>query len=190
MHRFKKRGGVISTDLEAEEVQLLESLVSELVGLINTDRPDRQGAAGDSDDPFAAWAQELADDGPVEAPEDPVLRRLLPDAYPNDPKASAEFRRFTDHNLRQKKISDADVVLSHLRATDGGQELLKIPVDETGPWLRTLTSVRLAVAGRLGITDNESAALLDDVPDDDPRAFMISVYDWLGFAQETLVSAL
>ena len=28
------------------------------------------------------------------------------------------------------------------------------------------------------------------LPDDDPRAFMVSVYDWLGFAQETLIAAL
>ncbi|QDP95783.1 DUF2017 domain-containing protein [Microlunatus elymi] len=189
MHRFKKRGGVISSDLEPDEVQLLQSLVGELIGLINSDRPEKANPQP-GDDPFAAWAAELADDGPVEAPEDPVLRRLLPDAYPHDPKASAEFRRFTDHNLRQKKVSDADVVLGHLAATRGGQEPLRIPADAAGPWLRTLTSVRLAVAGRLGITDNESAAALGEVPDDDPRAFMISVYDWLGFAQETLVSAL
>ena len=25
---------------------------------------------------------------------------------------------------------------------------------------------------------------------DDPRSFMVSVYDWLGFAQETLITAL
>ncbi|HEY9290121.1 MAG TPA: DUF2017 domain-containing protein [Microlunatus sp.] len=190
MHRFKKRGGVISTELEPDEVQLLKSLVGELVGLINSDRPEQQAEPQNAEDPFAAWAAELADDSPVEEPEDPVLRRLLPDAYPNDPKASAEFRRFTENNLRQKKVTDAEVVLGHLAATLGGQEPLRIPTDDAGAWLRTLTSVRLAVAGRLGITDNESAEALADIPDDDPRAFMISVYDWLGFAQETLVSTL
>jgi hypothetical protein len=57
-------------------------------------------------------------------------------------------------------------------------------------WLRTLTSVRIAVATRLGITDAESAQELSELDDDDPRAFMVSVYDWLGFAQETLIAAL
>ena len=57
-------------------------------------------------------------------------------------------------------------------------------------WLRTLTSVRLAVATRLGITDAETAERLAELPDDDPRSFLASVYDWLGFAQETMVNAL
>lgn len=192
MHRFKKRGGVITSDLTAEEVQLLESLTGELIGLVNDGRSDHQQTGGtpDQDDPFAAWAAELADDGPVEPPTDPVLQRLLPDAYPQDPKASAEFRRFTDRNLRQKKVTDAEVVLAHLAATRGGAEHLRIPADEVGAWLRTLTSLRLAVAGRLGITDNATAEQVAAIPDDDPRAFLVSVYDWLGFAQETLVSAL
>ena len=47
--------------------------------------------------------------------------------------------------------------------------------------------MRIAVATRLGITDAESAEELADLPDDDPRVFMVSVYDWLGFAQETLI---
>jgi hypothetical protein len=50
--------------------------------------------------------------------------------------------------------------------------------------------VRLAVATRLGITDAETAERLADLPDDDPRSFLVSVYDWLGFAQETMVNAL
>ena len=192
MHRFKKRGGVISTDLTADEVQLLETLTGELIGLVDDGRSGEQESTRSTadDDPFAAWAAEMADNDPVQPPTDPVLQRLLPDAYPQDPKASAEFRRFTDRNLRQKKITDAEVVLAHLAATQGGAEHLRIPADEVGAWLRTLTSLRLAVAGRLGITDNQAAEELAQMPDDDPRAFLASVYDWLGFAQETLVTVL
>lgn len=194
MHKFKRRGGVISTDLSADEVGLLESLLNELIELLGDGSEGDKPAAGQHvDDPFAAWAAEmgeLGNDRPVEAPEDPVLRRLLPDAYPNDPKASAEFRRFTDRDLRRKKATDAEVALRHLAETDGGRTQLRIPVDEAGSWLRVLTSLRLAVAGRLGITDNTTADAIATVDDDDPRAFMVSVYDWLGFAQETLVAAL
>ncbi len=32
--------------------------------------------------------------------------------------------------------------------------------------------------------------MLADLPEDDPRSFLVSVYDWLGFAQETMVNAL
>lgn len=193
MHKFKRRSGVISTDLSADEVAMLESLLHELIELVGTDDEQSSGqpAAGhDADDPFATWAAELADDQPVEPPDDPVLRRLLPDAYPNDPKASAEFRRYTDRDLRRKKIADAEVALRHLAETDGGRQDLRIPVAESGSWLRVLTSLRLAVAGRLGITDSASADAISLVDDNDPRSFMVSVYDWLGFAQETLVLAL
>ncbi|QGN31530.1 DUF2017 domain-containing protein [Microlunatus sp. Gsoil 973] len=189
MHKFKRRGGVISTDLSADEVGMLESLLHELIDLIG-EGTGEAGSAGDADDPFAAWAEELADDQPVEPPDDPVLRRLLPDAYPDDPKASAEFRRFTDRTLRRKKITDAEVALGHLAATEGGRQDLRIPVEEVDSWLRVLTSLRLAVAGRLGITDNVTADEIASIPEDDPRSFLVSVYDWLGFAQETLVLAL
>lgn len=189
MHRFKKRSGVISTDLSAEEVRLLQSLTAELISLLG----DQENGSTDptpTDDPFAAWAAELGDDGPVAEPTDPVLKRLLPDAYPHDAKASAEFRRLTDRSLRHKKTTDAEVVLGHLAATMEGSRPLHIPADEVGAWLRTLTSLRLAVAGRLGITDNDAAEEIAAIDEDDPRAFMASVYDWLGFAQETLVTAL
>ena len=46
------------------------------------------------------------------------------------------------------------------------------------------------MATRLGITDAESAEELAELPEEDPRSFMVSVYDWLGFAQETMVGAL
>ena len=193
MHKFKRRGGVISTDLSADEVGMLESLLHELIELVDTqdEQPPGQSTAGqDPDDPFASWAAELAGDQPVEPPDDPVLRRLLPDAYPNDPKASAEFRRYTDRDLRRKKVADAEVALRHLAETGGGRQDLRIPVAESGCWLRVLTSLRLAVAGRLGITDSASADAVSGIEDDDPRSFLVSVYDWLGFAQETLVSAL
>ncbi len=188
MHRFKRHGRTISTDLDPDEVRLLQSLLSELIGLVGPDNP--LPAVEDGDDPFAALAADFGDDQPVQPPQDPVLRRLLPDAYPGDAKASQEFRRFTDRDLRQKKVDDAEVVLRHLESTDEGRRDVRIPVEEAEAWLRALTSLRLAVAGRLGIADNTSADEIADLAQDDPRAFLVSVYDWLGFAQETLVSAL
>lgn len=210
MRKFKRRGGVLSSELTSDEVQLLESLFHQLIDMIRADSggsgsDETSGAGGTAnetaetgetgppsgeEDPFEVWAREFADDTPVEAPQDPVIARLLPDAYPNDAEASAEFRRFTDRDLRDKKIRDAEAALQQLAQTNGGAEELRIPVDQVEPWLRALTSIRIAVAGRLGITDNVSAEELAELPEDDPRAFMASVYDWLGYAQETLVTAL
>ena len=119
-----------------------------------------------------------------------MLKRLFPNAYPDDPAASSDFRRFTERELKAKKVADAQVVLDRLAGTEQGRRELRIPPDEVDAWLRTLTSVRLAVATRLGITDAETADQLSELPTEDPRTFMVSVYDWLGFAEETMISAM
>ena len=173
------------------EVELLTSLVRQLVELVSDGEPEGFAAPAEPADPFEQLTRDLqVDPDEPEVSEDPVLRRLFPTAYPHDAAASSDFRRFTERELRTKKVADAQVVLDHLAATEDGVRDLRIPVAEAEPWLRTLTAVRLAVATRLGITDAESADELARVGEDDPRGFLVSVYDWLGFAQETLVSAL
>lgn len=152
------------------------------------------GAGGGQDeepfDPFALWEQELDPHRPeVDRPTDPVLLRLFPDAYPNDPKASAEFRRYTEPDQRQRKIDEALVVLSCLEASERGNKPVRVSPDQVEPWLRTLAALRLVLAERIGISN--------DTPNGDPdaampeaRDFMHEVYDWLGFAQESLLMAL
>jgi len=123
-------------------------------------------------------------------PDDPALQRMFPDAYPHDPQASSDFRRFTQGDMWQSRIAAAEVVRQGLAETAGGSRPVRIRPDQVDPWLKCLTSLRLVLAARLGIEDAESAERVAAVSDDDPRAFMISVYEWLGFAQETLVDAL
>lgn len=190
MRKFKRKGNAVTSHLSTYEVDLLSSLIHQLVTTVSEGQPEQY--APDSDvDPFDALARDLsADPDAPENPDDPVLRRLFPNAYPHDDQASSDFRRFTERTLRTKKIADAQSVLDQLAETDGGARELRIPLDQADVWLRTLTSLRLAVATRLGVSDAESAEELAQISDDDPRAFMVSIYDWLGFAEETLVSAL
>jgi hypothetical protein len=189
--KFKRRGGVISTHFSGYEIELLTSLVSQLVEMVSDGEPEAYTRPEESADPFAAWAQDLAaDPSEPEVSDDPVMQRLFPNPYPHDADAASDFRRFTERDLKAKKIAEAQVVLGRLGETGQGARDVRIPTAEVDQWLRTLTSVRLAVATRLGITDNESAERLAELPDSDPRSFMVSVYDWLGFAEETLISAL
>ena len=182
---------MITTQLNAYEVELLTSLVKQLVELVSDSEPAGFPTGPAPADPFDALAAEFeVDSDEPEVPEDPVLKRLFPDAYPGDATGSAEFRRFTERELRTKKVADAQVVLDRLAATELGERDLRIPREEVEAWLRTLTSVRLAVATRLGISDAEAADELSSLPEDDPRSFLASVYDWLGFAQETMINAL
>jgi hypothetical protein len=189
--RFVRRRGMVTTRLSSYEVELLDSLVRQLVELVSDGEPEDFSAAPATDDPFEQLTRDLqADPDEPEISDDPVLRRLFPNAYPHDAEASSDFRRFTERELKTTKVNEAQVVLDRLHSTEAGQRDLRIPPDEVDAWLRTLTSVRLAVATRLGITDAESADALAQLPDEDPRTFMVSVYDWLGFAQDTLLSAI
>jgi hypothetical protein len=189
--KFSRRRGVISTSLSGYEVELLTSLVGQLVELVSDGEPEQYAPPEEDADSFERLVRDLqADPDEPEVSDDPVLRRLVPNAYPHDAAASSDFRRFTERDLRGKKVEDALVVLRALAETGAGSQDLRVDPVEADAWLRTLTSVRLAVATRLGITDAESAEELSELPDEDPRSFMVSVYDWLGFAQETLISSL
>src|SRR5215469_14346431 len=52
--------------------------------------------------------------GPASAPDDPVLARLFPDAYGDDPEAASDFRRYTEQGLRSGKVAAARTVLATL----------------------------------------------------------------------------
>ena len=89
MRPFSRHGPVIRLRLTEYEATLLESLFDQLATLLEGDRePVRDG------DPFARWQAEFSETGQVDH-SDPVIARLFPEAYPDDPAASAEFRRFT-----------------------------------------------------------------------------------------------
>ncbi len=191
MRKFTRRRGMITTQLSEYEVELLTSLVKQVVELVSDGEPVGFAAGPEPADPFDALVAELeVEPDEPGVSEDPVLKRLFPDAYPQDTTASSEFRRFTERDLRARKVAEAQAVLDRLATTELGTRDLRIPRDEVEAWLRTLTSVRLAVATRLGISDAQAADELSALPEDDPRSFMASVYDWLGFAQETMINAL
>ena len=191
MKKFHRRRGVIITQMSAYEVELLASLIMQLIELVSDGEPEGFVSGPPTTDPFDEIVKDLEGEPDEPGPlEDPVLKRLFPEAYPADTAASADFRRFTERDLKATKVAEARAVLDRLATTELGARDLKIPANEVECWLRTLTSVRLAVATRLGIRDAAAADELAALPEDDPRSFMVSVYDWLGFAQETLIAAL
>ena len=197
MKPFKKRrrGGIAAT-FEAGEAHLLANLAGQVVELLR----DRNGAEESDADPLAA---QLGMGGPSLPPEDPVLQRLLPDAYRDDPDDSGEFRRFTERSLTSAKVLNAETLIGSL--VDGGLTFGELPdeltgdegerveveldADEVQAWLRALTDVRLSLAVRLGIETDDDAFRV--AQSDDPAiAAMSDIFDWLGYVQETLVSAL
>ncbi len=187
--RFSRHGAVIRSRLSAYEVSLLSSLCHQLTEILHAAIPDA-AAPLSTDDPLTRLDQELAADEEVDLTSDPAIRRLFPNPYPHDAEAATDFRRFAVRDQRDRKLADVETVLADLEATQRGVYPVRIEIGHADAWLKTLTSVRLAVASRLGITDADAADELAEIAEEDPRSFLASVYDWLGFAQETLVLAL
>ncbi|KUJ64973.1 hypothetical protein ACZ90_52435 [Streptomyces albus subsp. albus] len=206
-------GGGASIALDEAQVSILRSFAVQLLELIGPG----QDAVGGADPLDAIFA-----DGPSEPPADPVLARLFPDAY-GDPAApppgsddaaaaraaeearaaSAEFRRFTENDLRARKREDALAVVRSLDALgsrlaaerESGEAaaptgVLELDPEQSRRWLGTLNDLRLAVGTRLEVTDEENGGELLRLPDSDPRKPMAVAYIWLGELQETLVETL
>ncbi|MCT4356040.1 DUF2017 domain-containing protein [Streptomyces sp. Je 1-79] len=182
-------GGGAAVALDEVEISILRSLAVQLMELIG---PGDEPVEGE--DPLAA----LFAEGPSEAPSDPALKRLFPDAYGDEDEelraAAADFRRFTEKDLRSRKRQDAHAVIRSLDALaptdDDGGAVLKLTVDESRAWLGALNDLRLTIGTRLEVTDEDESGDLYRLPDSDPRKPMVMAYLWLGALQESLVETL
>jgi hypothetical protein len=190
-HGFQPRrgGGAVAT-FTGFEADLLRSLESQLVELLRNE----VAAPNHSEDPL----EQLMDfTGPTTAPDDPVLARLFPTAYPDDEEAAGEFRRFTEGGLRDSKAKAAALVIDTLEESglpseldqDGLQVEVELDQAQAVTWLRSFTDVRLALATRLGIEEGDEDYWMS-LPDDDPRSHVHDIYEWVGYLQETLVQSL
>jgi hypothetical protein len=186
----RRRGGGAIATFSGFEADLLRSLESQLVELLRNEVAAPRGG----DDPL----EELLDfSGPTTEPEDPVLARLFPTAYPHDEEAAGEFRRFTEGSLRDSKAQAAVQVIETLEeaglpaelAEDGLVVDVELDPGQAVTWLRSFTDVRLALATRLGVEEGDEEYWLA-LPDEDPRAHVYDIYQWVGYLQETLVAAL
>ena len=181
-------GGAVLVDLRAAEARLLADLFGDLLELLSAEAQPRP--AGQETDPLAAelGLDGLGDDTPTARPDDPALARLFPDAYPDDPDATADFRRYTQPDLTAERRRRAGVAIETLdRIKDGGR-LTLVPA-EAAAWLGALNDLRLVLGTRLEITADEQQPGEGFRPDD-PRTAYVPVYYYLGYLQETLIEAL
>jgi hypothetical protein len=207
MAGFRATSGGATARFAAAQATIIRDLVGQIAELINDEAqggsaPAGQGGGASGEQGGSASGEpSWAKDGPVgpddlaemigltdnaKLPDDPVLARLLPDAYRDDPDASGEFRRYTEQGLRSGKTAAARTVLATL-PPGGGRIRLSEP--EAQAWLRALNDVRLALGVHLEVTDDFDEQVAEIEPDD-PRSPYIDVYQWLAFLQESLVRAL
>ena len=186
--RHRRSGRIIAT-FSGFEADLLRSLAGQLVELLRNEA----AAPHEHADPLEAM---LSFDGPTTEPEDPVLARLFPSAY-DDVEASAEFRRFTEGTLRDGKAAGAAAIIDTLEEaglpTELGAQKVVIDVELDEPaalsWLKSFTDLRLALATRLEV-EQDDEEFWRSLPEDDPRSQAHDIYEWIGALQETLVDAL
>jgi hypothetical protein len=196
--RFKRGSdGQIVAGFGAVDAQILRIYVRQVRELLEPEPDD----SGQPVDPLEELTGMHTGPGPIR-PTDPVLARLLPDAYgpggatgeqgepeeaeDADERNSAEFRRLTERDLRTSKLADADALLDTL-PDSGGRVVLD--EEQAQQWLRTVNDVRLAMGTRLGVTE-DAAEDFDRLPADDPRLAAYEMYVRLSILQESLLSAL
>jgi hypothetical protein len=182
MSNFEKVGDGYSLDLTLDEAQILINLVEQLLELLGEGDFFHHY---DSSDPLA---QLLAMPSEIVTPDDPVLLRLLPNAYA-DPEAASDFRRYTEPQLRGAKQRNLRLV----------REQLTVLVDEnlggviedldSDIWLKAINDLRIALSIRLEINET-SFETFELLPDEDPQKPVYAVYFWLGWLQENLLELL
>lgn len=188
-------------DLEPGEKHIFRSLLSDVAVMLGgEDELDALSGEPEDTSPEAGETGERevsADDlarlvgiSTAERPEDPAVLRLLPDVDGDDAERSAEFRRLTEHDLRESKLANIRIALYDLSLTG------RIELDEahTRAWSIALNDVRLVLATRMSMASESDVEDLyareaaDEL--DDQQATMLTVYDFLTWAQERLTTIL
>ena len=117
------------------------------------------------------------------------LRRLYPDAYPDDAEAQNEFASYTRDDLTAAKLASLDTVDRALARgrVKRGLWATTLEDDEVGCMLGVINDARLALGTRLNVTEESEERSIDDSAPDAPA---MSVYRWLGWLESFLVDEL
>jgi hypothetical protein len=187
----RKRNGEILATFSHYEGAILKSLTEQILELL--------GEGDAPADPLLAVVGISSNDS---LPEDPVLARLLPDAY-QDAADSAEFRRYTEHSAREKKRAHAHAIRDILMENLGEHSLdltqpglnkreelhFILPEEKAQMWLMGLNDMRLALGTRLNVAPDaqEKFAALND---ENPDKGIYNLFAWLGWLQEILLDVI
>ncbi|MFX0537772.1 DUF2017 family protein [Ornithinimicrobium sp. Y1847] len=187
---FRRKGSRLVATFDAEEIGLVTHVLELTRAFVAPERPE-------TGDPFLDLVAGLGDEVDPQEPSDPALARLLPPASREDADQAAEFRRLTEHGLRQRKAATIATAIAALEAADPPKVVLDL--DQGRALAIALTDARLILGERLGLrTDEDSerlheeleAALSGEAELDPGTAQKMAYYDFLSWLQESVTVAL
>ncbi len=202
MYSFHPTPDGFVSRVSTDERSILLRLVQDVAELIadQDEPPVPPGPSELSTDPIAHLDFEPHEGEADHLDLDPALERIFPPMSISDPELAAELRGLTLGEIRRGKISNLWLVAESLRE---GRDGVLVRTADVANWLAALTDLRLVLASRLGIEDDESAeavyelavsATNDPTPaetgDDDMRLALASLYSGVTWWQESLLSAL
>ena len=193
---FRRKGELYVARMDEMERGVVAGLMDQTRNLLAP--PERVSTGDPFEDLVAGLGESMAaEDEVLETPDepahrDPALDRLLPTAHRGDDQIAAEFRRLTEHDLRDRKATNLATAVTALRRATGDRlELTRAEAEAT---VIALTDTRHQLGERLGLRTDEDAATLEErlvgLDEDDPAIYAVSYYDFLTWLQESLTSAL
>ncbi|WP_124053901.1 DUF2017 family protein [Arcanobacterium ihumii] len=214
------RGGYLARASE-DERSMLAGLARDLVFILGSDvehEIEKRDRIRDDDDAFAAFEDELnAIAEMVEAelePEvtseselffDDALSRLLPDMS-EDPDLARDLRALTEESVSRVKIDNLTTFFTGISKESENGDIVVVKNEEAVAWMAALNDIRIVLASRLGIFDEESgnsvyerATLFttqretapEDLPEiETPEDMMTVLYTMISWWQDSLVIAV
>ena len=164
-------GGKLTLNLDDAELGVLSQLFEQMVELL--EHPESESGI----DPLAKM---LNMSGSTQISQDPALARLFPAGYSDDEHASADFRRFTEQDLRGQKLAAIATVRGTLNDWTGKSS---ITAEQAQDWLKAINDLRLVLGTRLEINEVSDR----DHDSDEPG---MHLYNYLTYLQGTLIDCL
>jgi hypothetical protein len=112
--------------------------------------------------------------------EDPLLGRLFPPAYADDPEKEAGFRALARDELLESRLAAIDAV-------EGSIDAERLDPEQAEAWVRALNALRLVLGTRLDIRQDDERRLGDPA---DPDAPAWVLYELLSALVDDLVTSL
>ncbi|GAA1743510.1 DUF2017 domain-containing protein [Rothia terrae] len=176
---FRKTPAGYVAHFDPEEIKLLTKLFDDVALTLEPEESD-------SVDEFERMLGIKTDARP---PSDNAVLRMLPIAS-DDPEVADEFRKFTELNLREQKMSALA-----LASMDVQNQRVVLNEEHAHAWASALNDVRLTLGARLNLATDEDSARIERLysePEsvEDIAGYMGLLYNFTTWLQDTLMTAM